>query len=114
MKAVYNEEVKLNDVYLDKADKCYMCANQDICPLIGAIETNFVYMAMQAIERNYFDSYSEDDALPKVFNILVSQVRHLVSDYQDQAAERQRTYFQYYSAHFQDLDILEDLKEKMK
>ena len=47
MKAVYNDEVKLNDVYLDKADGCYMCANQDICPLIGAIETNFVYMAMQ-------------------------------------------------------------------
>lgn len=47
MKAVYNNEVKLNDVYLDKADRCYMCANQDICPLVGAIETNFVYMAMQ-------------------------------------------------------------------
>lgn len=45
MRAEYNEEVKLNDVYLDKQDKCYMCFNQDICPLIGAIETHFVYMS---------------------------------------------------------------------
>lgn len=90
----------------------YFKQNQDLETVSRLLKD--VYMAMQAIERNYFDSYSEDDALPKVFNILVSQVRHLVSDYQDQAAERQRTYFQYYSAHFQDLDILEDLKEKMK
>lgn len=46
MRVVYNEELKLNDIYLDKDDKCYLCSHQDICPLINALETHFVYIAM--------------------------------------------------------------------
>lgn len=59
MRAEYNSDVHLNDIYLDVEDKCYMCEHSDICPLLGAVETNAVYLASNTMEIRECEMFTQ-------------------------------------------------------
>ena len=43
MKFEYLEQEGITEVSTDLDDKCTLCKNFDVCPLLGALEINLVY-----------------------------------------------------------------------